>query len=63
MLDFSQTGAIDRSEDIMMQIDSMRQRDWESLYAPVKLVGLPQPHQLLLSCHGVADVVPYLVWI
>ncbi|XP_056911584.1 myotonin-protein kinase isoform X1 [Takifugu flavidus] len=33
----SQTGAIDRSQDIMMQIDDTRQRDWESLYTPVKL--------------------------
>lgn len=63
MLDFSQTGAIDRSQDIMMQIDNMRQRDWESLYAPVKLVSLHRPDQLLLFCHGVADVVPSLVWI
>lgn len=46
LLDFSQTGAIDRSQEIMMQIDSTRQRDWESLYTPVELVSLQHPDQI-----------------
>ncbi|XP_068577402.1 myotonin-protein kinase isoform X2 [Cebidichthys violaceus] len=33
-----QTGAIDRSQDIMMQIDHTRLRDCKSLYTPEKLV-------------------------
>lgn len=35
---YSQTGAIDRSQDIMMQIDHTRLRDCETLYTPEKLV-------------------------
>uniref|UniRef100_UPI0037E86C93 myotonin-protein kinase n=1 Tax=Semicossyphus pulcher TaxID=241346 RepID=UPI0037E86C93 len=38
----SQTGAIDRSQDIMMQIDHTRLRDIESLYTPEKLGQLWQ---------------------
>ncbi|XP_041808076.1 myotonin-protein kinase isoform X5 [Chelmon rostratus] len=36
----SQTGAIDRSQDIMMQIDHTRLRDYESFYTPEKLSQL-----------------------
>lgn len=35
---YSQTGAIDRSQDIMMQIDHTGLRDCETLYTPEKLV-------------------------
>lgn len=35
---YSQTGAIDRSTDIMMQIDHRRLRECGSLYSPEKLV-------------------------
>ncbi|XP_019131738.1 myotonin-protein kinase isoform X2 [Larimichthys crocea] len=38
----SQTGAIDRSQDIMMQIDHTRLRDCETLYTPEKLSQLWQ---------------------
>uniref|UniRef100_A0A8P4GJ15 non-specific serine/threonine protein kinase n=1 Tax=Dicentrarchus labrax TaxID=13489 RepID=A0A8P4GJ15_DICLA len=38
----SQTGAIDRSQDIMMQIDPTRLRDCKSLYTPDKLNQLWQ---------------------
>lgn len=41
----SQTGAIDRSQDIMMQIDHTRLRDCESLYTPEKLVRHYHPDQ------------------
>lgn len=40
----SQTGAIDRSEDIMMQIDHTRLRECERLYNPEKLRQLWQLH-------------------
>ncbi|XP_071317071.1 myotonin-protein kinase isoform X5 [Trachinotus anak] len=36
----SQTGAVDRSQDIMMQIDHTRLREFESLYTPEKLSQL-----------------------
>ncbi|XP_026227411.1 myotonin-protein kinase isoform X1 [Anabas testudineus] len=38
----SQTGAIDRSQDIMMQIDHTRLREFKSLYTPEKLSQLWQ---------------------
>lgn len=63
MLDFSQTGAIDRSQDIMMQIDNTTQRDWGSLYTPANLVSLHHPDQVQMLCHRVAEFDPFLVWI
>ncbi|KAM7374951.1 hypothetical protein PAMP_007576 [Pampus punctatissimus] len=43
----SQTGAIDRSKDIMMQIDHRRLREYESLYTPDKLNQLWQLRGIL----------------
>lgn len=40
---YSQTGAVDRSQDIMMQIDHRRLRECESLYTPEKLVRHHHP--------------------
>ncbi|XP_055004754.1 myotonin-protein kinase isoform X2 [Boleophthalmus pectinirostris] len=39
----SQTGAMDRSEDIMLQIDHTRLRECERLYTPDKLAALAAP--------------------
>lgn len=42
---YSQTGALDRSKDIMMQIDNKTHRECESLYTPEKVVR---------NCHAVS---------
>lgn len=41
----------------MMQIDNTRRRDWGSLYAPVTLVSLQHPDQMLMLCHRGAESV------
>lgn len=46
---YSQTGAIDHSQDIMMQIDHTRLRDCETLYTPEKLVRHHQPKEFTLT--------------
>lgn len=46
----SQTGSIDRSQDIMMQIDHTRLRDCESLYKAEKMVRHHHPDQNFHYC-------------
>lgn len=53
---YSQMGAIDRSQDILMQIDHTRLNDCESLYTPEKLVRHNHPEECTVTYNRISNI-------